>query len=67
MNEFIASEIDSALDRLLEAHDIKISREFDAAACGTSYDFRRADEARDEFWKVKDQVIDELAGMIKTK
>jgi len=55
-------EFESALDDLLRKHDTKVARQIDAGACRTSYDYRRADQAEQEYLDAKEDFIKRFGG-----
>jgi hypothetical protein len=51
---------ESALDRLIAAHDRKVCAEIDAAACRTSWDFHKMHQAAGAFAEARDTFLDEV-------
>jgi hypothetical protein len=51
------------LERFEQKVDKKVCKEIDAGACGTSFDHRRAEEARDEMEQQKDILLAKIAAV----
>lgn len=51
---------ESALDRLIAAHDRKVCAAIDAGACRTSRDFHKMHETADAFVAARDAFVDEV-------
>ncbi|MFO0760864.1 MAG: hypothetical protein U0359_30585 [Byssovorax sp.] len=55
------NDLESALDPLIVAHGRMVRAAIDASACGTSSDFARARQARDEYADARDAFLDQVS------
>lgn len=55
-------QVESLLDRLLEAKSSQVHARINAHRCGTSWDYQKASEAEDRFEEIREEVINQLTG-----